>query len=501
MFENNLNLIKIHIDYFDYLCYACIKGGVKGMLIEDLLALVQKVQAYNTEFFDIEVKKAHDGCPKKLYDTISSFSNQNGGGVIIFGLNEEDNFKPVGVYDVNDLQKKVNEQCKQMQPIVRPLFTICEIDKRHIVAAEIPEIDVADKPCFYKGKGRLGGSYIRVGDSDEPMGEYEIYSYDAFRNKYQDDTRVINRARYEMLDENQLDEFIIKLKNKKPKLSHMDKKEICELIGITKDGVPTVAGIMLLGKYPQAYFPQLCITSVVVPGFEVGDVGSFGERFIDNKRIEGTIPQMLEDAVGFINKHMAVKTIIDAQTGKRRDMPEYPIGAIREAVLNALVHRDYSIHTEGMPIVLQLFKDRLEIHNPGGLYGRIRVDQLGKVQPDTRNPLIATILEDMGVTENRYSGIPTIRREMEKMGLTPPIFDDARSNFSVRLLNIMVENKKDLVAFCRAPRTRTEIAQFLGLETNYYVMQNHILPLIKQGKLEMTMPNKPKSKNQRYVAK
>ncbi len=471
------------------------------MLIQDLVALIQKIQTSNTEFYDIEVKKAHDGCPKKLYDTISSFSNQNGGGVIIFGLSEDENFKPVGVYDVADLQKKINEQCKQMQPVVRPLFTVCEIDGKQILSAEIPEMDVADKPCFYKGKGRMAGSYIRVGDSDEQMTEYEIYSYDAFRNKYQDDIRIIDRAKYEMINEHWLDEFIVKLKNKKTRLAHLDKREICELIGITKDGIPTMAGIMLFSKYPQAYFPQLCITAVVVPGFEVGDVGSFGERFIDNKRIEGTMPQMLDDAISFVNKHMAVKTIVDAESGKRCDKPEYPLNAVREAILNSLVHRDYSIHTEGMPVQIIMFKDRLEVHNPGGLYGRIRVDQLGKVQADTRNPLIATILEDMGITENRYSGIPTIRREMEILGLTPPVFDDGRSNFSVKLLNMPADKNNDLLTFCKVPRTRTEITQFLGLETNYYVMQNHILPLVREGKLEMTIPNKPKSKNQRFVAK
>ena len=74
--------------------------------------------------------------------------------------------------------------------------------------------------------------------------------------------------------------------------------------------------------------------------------------------------------------------------------------AIREAIVNALVHRDYSMHTEGMPIRLILFEDRMEIRNPGGIYGRIRADKLGKVQPDTRNPVLASALEVLGMTEN-----------------------------------------------------------------------------------------------------
>ena len=74
--------------------------------------------------------------------------------------------------------------------------------------------------------------------------------------------------------------------------------------------------------------------------------------------------------------------------------------------------------TEGMPIQLIMFEDRIEIHNPGGLYGRITIDQLGKIQPDTRNPVLASALETLGIIENRYSGIPTIRMEMEKYNLS-----------------------------------------------------------------------------------
>lgn len=97
----------------------------------------------------------------------------------------------------------------------------------------------------------------------------------------------------------------------------------------------------------------------------------------------------------FVSRNMRMKTIINPLTGKREDRTDYPITAIREAILNALVHRDYSIHTEGMPIQLIMYEDRIEIKNPGGLYGRIRIDQLGKVQPDTRNPVIASELEVM----------------------------------------------------------------------------------------------------------
>ena len=145
---------------------------------EALFDLVKKVQRTKAEGQTIELKAAHIGTPKRLFDTLSSFSNQDSGGIILFGIDESADFATVGVYDAQDLQKKVTEQCNQMEPAVRALFTVCEIGGKVIVSAEIPAVEISERPCFYKGVGRIKGSYVRVGDADELMSEYEIYSYD-----------------------------------------------------------------------------------------------------------------------------------------------------------------------------------------------------------------------------------------------------------------------------------------------------------------------------------
>ena len=121
---------------------------------------------------------------------------------------------------------------------------------------------------------------------------------------------------------------------------------------------------------------------------------------------------------------MKVRTIVDPQTGMRKDRTEYPLSAVREIILNALIHRDYSIYTEGTPIQIDFFSNRLEIHSPGGLYGRMTVDQLGTARPDLRNPALALMMETLASAENRYSGIPTIRREMAAYGLPAPVFEN-----------------------------------------------------------------------------
>ena len=306
---------------------------------EALKKIVSDIKALKTETQTIELKSAVQGCPTRLYDTLSSFSNQDEGGIIIFGINEADNFAVKGVYDARDLQKKVAEQCKQMEPAVRALFTVCDIDGKSIVSAEIPGVDISERPVFYKGVGRIKGSYVRVGESDEPMSEYEIYSYEAFRKRIRDDIRTVDNAKFILIDEERMLNYMSAVKNERKNLAdNVMENEVLELMGITSGGVPTLAGLMTFSKYPQTYFPQLCITAVSLPGTEQGTVGNGGERFIDNKRITGAIPDMLEEAVEFVRKNSRTKTIID-DNGYRVDKPEYPIKAVREAILNALVHQ------------------------------------------------------------------------------------------------------------------------------------------------------------------
>lgn len=481
------------------------------MLSEELIELTEKVRNLKAEMQTVEVKAAHQGCPKRLYDTLSSFSNQDSGGVILFGLDEEKGFDPVGIYDLQDLQKKVTEQCNQMNPPVRAIFTVAEINGNAVCSAEIPAVDLTERPCYYSGAGRIKGSYTRVGDADLPMTDYEIYRYEAFRKHLHDDERPVERSVLSLLDTDKIQAYIMKMKESRPGFSRLDTAQIYEMLAITRNGVPTLAAVLNFGLYPQGYFPQLAITAVTVAGKQIGDPGPDDIRFLDNKRIEGTLQNMLSEAISFCIRNMKVRTVIDSATGERRDKTEYPVEAIREAVLNALIHRDYSQFTEGTPIQIDLFQDRMEIHSPGGLYGRMTVEDLGKARPDLRNPALATMSEYLLHTENRYSGIPTIRREMAEAGLPEPVFVNQRNEFTVILYNEKMDQKagqdivegndtQQLLAFCRIPRTRQEISDFVGVKTVFYVTKRYIQPLLQNGKLKMTIPEKPKSRNQRYVS-
>lgn len=482
------------------------------MVEQELRQLILQIQTRGCEAQTIEVKAAHGGCPERLYDTISSFSNQDSGGTFVFGLNEKEGFKKVGIYDAQDLQKRVMEYCEQMTPIVRPVVTVCEEGGMVFLSAEIPPIDITERPCFKTAKGRLQGSCIRVGDADKPMTEYEVYSYEAFRKRYRDDIRPVERATIKVLDPTKVAEYLERKKSERPNLAAMTEEQQYEFTGITRDGQITMTALLLFGLYPQAFYPQLSINATCVPGGQMGIVDEFGNRFADTKRIEGTLSDMLNDALAFVRKNMRVATKIDATTGERIDIPQYPMNAVREAILNALVHRDYSFHTEGMPIQLIMYTDRMEIINPGGLYGRLTIDQLGNVQPDTRNPVLVTAMEVLGKTENRYSGIPTIRHAMEELSLPEPRFLNSRGNFTVTLFNertvaaavsaaeqeFKIDDEKGLIDFCRVARTRAEIVEYLAIPSGQYALRRYLDPLVKAGAILMTIPDKPRSPSQKY---
>ena len=481
------------------------------MLPEELLDLVDQLQRSRCESQTVEVKSAHDGCPKRLYDTLSSFSNQDDGGIIVFGLDEGRGFEATGVYDAQDLQKHVAEQCAQMEPPVRAVFTSAAVDGNYVVSAEIPGMDAAVRPCFYKGKGRQKGSYVRVGESDDPMTEYEVYSYEAFRRKHQDEVESVARATRSSLDPEKVSRYLTSVKREKPNLAQLDDNQVLELASVTRDGVPTLAGVMLFSLYPQSFFPQLSVIATVVPGDEPGVVDLEGNRFLDNKRIEGTLDEQLAGALAFVKTNMRTATRIDPGTGKRDDREEYPLEAVRELVLNALIHRDYSIHTQGMPIQLSMYSDRLVISSPGGLYGRLTVDDLGKVRPDTRNPVIATIMEVLGETENRYSGIPTVRRLLSEAGMAAPLFEVVRGEFRVTLKKgqatvadkISIDKalsgpEREIALFCaERPRSRAEIAGMMHVQSPY-AMRRYVRPLVEAGVLVESLPETPRSPHQRY---
>lgn len=505
---------------------------------EDVLKLIQELNDKQTETICIEVKTAQKGKPEKFYDTISSFSNTIG-GTILFGVEERKTknktvFVPVGVYDTNELQKHITNLCStEFEPIVRPRISVVDIDGASIVAVEIDMINQRSKPCYYKPKGLHNGSYTRVGDRDDSMTEYEIYKCISYKEDVKDDLKPVVRATMKDFDEKLLKQFIENAKADKPKLAEFSDEEILLNYGAlteVEDKIfPTVAGIMVFGKFPQKFFPQWFVAAIVIPGFEIADIGEEGQRFDDNKRIEGNIAEMYEETTAFLNRNMKVKVIISDKTGLRTDITQYPKDALREAISNMLIHRDYSQFKTGVYSMVTVYKDRVEFRNVGNLYGSNTIELLQtRKAMEVRNETIVKLLETLGgILENRHTGISTMNKKMKEANLPEPVFTNEREDFVVTFYNgeypelypeELLKYKKiqektyektyekthenieeKIIQFCVEAKTAKEIAEFCGFKSVDRFKRNHLKLLLEQGKLKMTIPEQPKNRNQKYI--
>lgn len=180
--------------------------------------------------------------------------------------------------------------------------------------------------------------------------------------------------------------------------------------GQGNEDLVSVAGLLALGSYPQEHFPQLMVTFVHYPT-ETGAQSPAGDRFLDNVTLEGPVPVMARDTLAAIRRNMSRRAVIAG--ADREDIWEYPETALREAIVNALVHRDLSSGARGTQIQVEMYPDRLVIRNPGGLFGLVTIDNLGEEGiSSARNATLIKILEDIPlpgetrtVCENRGSDI------------------------------------------------------------------------------------------------
>jgi ATP-dependent DNA helicase RecG len=409
------------------------------MTRDELLELIAEVQQYQSELDNVEVKSAHGGTPQRLYEPLSAFANHIGGGVILFGIDENRKFEAIGVNDAHELLGEVsNLVSSEMEPALRPEFTVEEVEGKTVVAVEVFELPAEQKPCFYKPAGLQKGSYIRVGNTNRQMTDYEIFGYVSARTQPTLDEEVIRDATVKDLNRETLEDYLALLKRTRhqaPYLNQSFEQVLAQLRIIREvEGAlrPTLAGVLMFGSYPQAFEPQLVITFLQFYGTTETERTPRGERFLDNQKFEGTIPEIIESTVRHVLASIRKSSLVEGLY--RRDIPEYPEEAIREALVNAVAHRDYSHFVRGSYIQIRLFADRIEIQSPGGLYGNVTEETLEEEQ-STRNRLLMRLMEDLHLVENRGTGIRTMIEAMRRANLEPPRFQDKRSSFWVTFRN------------------------------------------------------------------
>jgi len=189
----------------------------------------------------------------------------------------------------------------------------------------------------------------------------------------------------------------------------------CAVTATNGKAVPTNAGILFFGRNPQWHILQAEVACVLFQE----TVGA--SRYADRKIITGTLQELIDGAEAFLHRYIAVGARIEGF--KRIDIPEYSIEVLREAVINAVVHRDYS--RQGESIRVFYYPDHVEIHSPGVLLPGITIEQMeqGVVQSKLRNPVLAGLLRDIpGYMERIGSGVRFMLDETKRLKLSPPRF-------------------------------------------------------------------------------
>jgi ATP-dependent DNA helicase RecG len=245
------------------------------------------------------------------------------------------------------------------------------------------------------------------------------------------------------LDKGRIASLLARFREQREAFAGRTDAEILRLLNVIRDTPegprPTLAGLLTFGNYPQQYFPQLNVTVVVFPNADAARPGPRGERFLGNRSITGPVPIIVQDTIAFLKRHMKQRSLMSGIF--RIEEWEYPEGVLREVIVNAIAHRDYSPSAQGAQVQVELYPDRLVVRNPGGLFGPVGIAELGlgTGPASSRNLVLLTILEDTPlepghtVCENRGTGVALVRSTLASAGMQPPKFQDNIATFAVTI--------------------------------------------------------------------
>lgn len=434
---------------------------------------VTRCRAAGTDLYDVEAKSARGGIPRKLERTISAFANGEG-GLLLLGVSEDTGFVPVEV-DAGVLADQVASIClDKVQPPVRPEIDIVNLEGHAVVAVQVAPAIADDKPVYVKSLGVAGGSFIRTHDGNRLLNAFEVHALLSAHGQPQDDLDPVPDLPGTAPAEDATQALVRRIRVHRPALQDFADGQVLQMLGVRQasgdDGGSflTLGGALALGRYPQEALPQLNITFVVYPtadGMPLAD----GIRFLDNESIDGPIPVLLSEALRVIRRNIKVRARITGLL--REDVPEYPEEALREVIVNALLHREYAPMARGTQVRIEMYPDRLEITSPGGLFGGVAESELmSEPVSSSRNAHLAKLLEDVEVPgtgrtvcENRGSGLLATAASLRRAGMQPPEIRSDLTSFKVILRNHTLMDEETLGWLSRHVEGELTDQQKLGL--------------------------------------
>ena len=395
---------------------------------EQLERAVARMRDAGTDITQYELKEAR-GYPASVVESLCAFANTRG-GVIILGVSEAD-FQPVDI-DVRNLQARLAASARtEIEPAIQVDIRVLYLAGKPVVVGNVLELPVELKPCHVKREGVERGSYIRIGDGDYRMSAYENHRFKENEQRHAGhDDAIVSRATVDDLNCKLLTRWASEVSSDEP-------LEVAQREGaLVKDSKgelhPTLAGLLMFGLNPQKFFPRLNV--VVRDHMQAGSrrklSGKRAGREASNEArgvnehfttiiFNGPIPSMMT-SVKRVATGEVRQTASQQMKALSAHVKRFPWNAVREALINAFVHRDYSEDSRNLPILMDVYDDRVEIASPGGLFQAFSAQT--EPSQTRRNVTLASLAKNIPfgskavhggkLSENAKSGWKIIEKEM-----------------------------------------------------------------------------------------
>ena len=433
------------------------------------MTFIELLKELNTldEHPTLEAKScAGDQIGKSFFETVCAFSNEpgQGGGRILLGVakNKDDFFggyEVIGVGNPDKIQLDIASGCSEKFNIpIRPRFTVEEHENKVVLIVEIEERAPSDKPVHFVKTGLPSGAWRRIGSSDQRCTDEDMVIFYGNRSGESYDLSILSSAELSDFDPDAIEHYRNlrrKVNSEAEELSWSDADLLQALSAIKRENgtwKPTLTGLLLFGSRMalRRELPMVRVDYIRVAGNEwVSDPDQRFEKTIDMRGpLLELVDRILAAVMDDLPKGFELKEgDVQAKT------PTLPSRALREAIVNALMHRSYREHR---PTQVIRYSNRIEINNAG--FSLKNEDLLGETGSQLRNPTLAAVFHDTNTAETKGSGLRTMRRLMRDNGFSLPTFESKRADnyFVSRFLMHHFLSESDLKWLHQIPHTINE---------------------------------------------
>ncbi len=409
---------------------------------EELMEIVTKLRLQHNDDENVEAKKCETKLSSSVWESVSAFGNTSG-GLLLLGLDQENDFAVSPKFDID---KSIEQFVSGMQArggklTNPPQYDLARVDFEgsQVLAIRIAEVDLAQKPCFITNRGVENGSYKRVADKDMKLSATEIFALQNALVPSPADKEIVPEASIDDLNKKTVKKIIENEKTNHPKALRGAKTLQAQMARLNisdQNGKIRLGGLLAAGNYPQQFFPKLAVDVMVHPDIEKSP--PIGPRYLDRTVCEGELGEVIEDAVAATAKNLRRMSVIEG--AGRKDELEIPEEVLREAIANAVIHREYGPRYVGQSVAVDIYPDRVEITNPGGLWGGKTLDNIADGTSLCRNAALMRLMSAVELpggtgrpAEGGGGGVPFMIRLMQSRTLTVPDFKADIDSFRVRL--------------------------------------------------------------------